>query len=270
MSELTVATNAIIFHSFNEQDLTISARELHEKLGVKTRFNDWFSRIVLDCQYSAENGDFVAITQKRVTAQGNEFVFNDYIISTTMAKEICMLSRSEVGKTIRMYFIEAEKKLRSVMQTPVYKLMQYSTNQLETAKALAAMLEIEEKKHQEELAIEHNLTKAVYSALNTVKQDYVGLYSTFVDNSNWSDMREVSAKLNIKGMGRNKIFQLLRDKGILDKNNVPYRKFVDNGYFKLADAVRTTKNGKMRFSKLMVSPEGKVFIEKLLRKNSCK
>lgn len=267
MSEITVATNAIIFNSFNEQDLTISARELHEKLDVKTRFNDWFSRIVIDCQYSAENGDFVAITQKRVTAQGNEFVFNDYIISTTMAKEICMLSRSEVGKTIRMYFIEAEKKLRSVMQTPVYKLMQYSTNQLETAKAITAMLEIEEKKHQEELAIEHKLTKTVYSALNTVKQDYVGLYSTFVDTESWDDMREVAAKLHVVGMGRNKLFQLLRDKGILDNRNIPYRKFVDAGYFKLSDAVRTTKKGKMRFSKLMISKSGEVFIERLLRKS---
>lgn len=264
--ELTVATNAIIFHSFNEQDLTISARELHERLGVKTRFNDWFSRIVIDCQYSAENGDFVALTQKRVTAQGNEVAINDYIISTTMAKEICMLSRSEAGKAIRMYFIEAEKKLRSVMQTPVYKLMQYSTNQLETAKAITAMLELENKKHQEELAIEHDITKNVYSALNTVKQDYVNLYSTFVDNSSWSDMRDVAAILCVPNLGRNKLFDFLRGQDVLDKNNKPYRKYVDAGYFKLAEV----SVGKRAFLKVMVSPEGKVFIERLLRKNSCK
>lgn len=154
----------------------------------------------------------------------------------------------------------------AVAKTPIEIIFQYSTNQLETAKAVASMLEIEDKKHKEELAEEHNIRNTVYKALNEIKQDYVNLYNTFIDNSNWSDMREVSAKLNIKGMGRNKIFQLLRDKGILDKNNVPYRKYVDNGYFKLSDSVRTTKNGKMRFNKLMVSQSGKVFIEKIARK----
>lgn len=154
----------------------------------------------------------------------------------------------------------------AVTKTPIERIFQYSTNQLETAKAVAAMLELEEKKHQEAIAAEQNIRNSVYNALNEIKQDYVGLYSTFIDNSSWSDMREVSAKLNIKGFGRNKIFQLLRDKGILDKSNIPYRKYIDNGYFKLSDAVRTTKNGKMRFNKLMVSNAGKVFIEKLLRK----
>lgn len=154
----------------------------------------------------------------------------------------------------------------AVAQSPIERLLNYSTNQLETAKAITAMLEIEEKKHQEELAIEHNITKTVYSALNTVKQDYVGLYSTFVDTEKFDDMREVAAKLHIKGLGRNKLFQLLRDKGVLDSNNIPYRKYVDAGYFILSEAVRTTKKGDMKFNKVKVSQSGKVFIEKLARK----
>lgn len=154
----------------------------------------------------------------------------------------------------------------SVTKTPIEVIFQYSNNQLETAKAIASMLELEEKKHQEKLAEEHNIRNTVYKALNEIKQDYVNLYNTFVDNSGWSDMREVAAKLHIVGMGRNKLFQLLREKGVLDRNNIPYRKYVDAGYFKLADAVRTTKNGKMRFNKLMVSNAGKVFIEKIARK----
>ena len=165
----------------------------------------------------------------------------------------------------------------AVSKTPMERILQNSTNQLETAKAITEMLEIEDrkhkeelelenKKHQEELAVEHNITKTVYSALNAVKHDYVGLYNTFVDTEKWDDMREVSAKLHIKGLGRNKLFQLLREKDILDSNNVPYRKYVDAGYFILSDAVRTTKKGDMKFNKVMVSQSGKVFIEKLTRK----
>lgn len=165
----------------------------------------------------------------------------------------------------------------SIVKTPIEIILQHSTNQLETAKAITEMLEIEDrkhkeelavenKKHQEELAVEHNITKTVYSALNAVKQDYVGLYNTFIDTEKFDDMREVAAKLHIVGMGRNKLFQLLRDKGVLDSSNVPYRKYVDAGYFILSEAVRTTKKGDMKFNKVMVSQSGKVFIEKLARK----
>ena len=34
-------------------ELLVSARELHEALGIKTKFNDWFNRML---QYGFENG----------------------------------------------------------------------------------------------------------------------------------------------------------------------------------------------------------------------
>lgn len=94
---------------------TVSARELHEKLEVKSRFNDWFLRMR---EYGfRENDDYTAVTQKKVTAQGNESEFTEYFISLDMAKEICMIQRSEIGRKFRQYFIECEKELNSKPQT---------------------------------------------------------------------------------------------------------------------------------------------------------
>jgi phage anti-repressor protein len=59
-----------------------------------------------------ENQDFEAITQKRVTAQGNETTFADHAISLDMAKEISMIQRTDKGKEARRYFIECERQLR--------------------------------------------------------------------------------------------------------------------------------------------------------------
>ena len=51
-------------------ELLVSARELHDRLGIETRYNDWFKRML---KYGfEENNDYIPITQKRVTAQGNE------------------------------------------------------------------------------------------------------------------------------------------------------------------------------------------------------
>lgn len=87
----------------------VSARELHEKLGIKTRFNDWIERMIA---YGFESKkDYITVTQKRVTAQGNETEYTDYVISLDMAKEICMIQRSDTGRKFRQYFIECEKEL---------------------------------------------------------------------------------------------------------------------------------------------------------------
>lgn len=90
-----------------QQEIVVSARELHKTLEVKTKYNDWFSRMA---EYGfVENQDFIAIAQKRVTAQGNETTYTDHAIKLDMAKEIAMIQRNEKGKEVRCYFIQVEK-----------------------------------------------------------------------------------------------------------------------------------------------------------------
>ena len=43
----------------------VSGRELHEFLEVKTRYNDWFPRMI--AYGFGENVDFILVTQKRAT-----------------------------------------------------------------------------------------------------------------------------------------------------------------------------------------------------------
>lgn len=94
-----------------KQEPIVSGRELHEILEIGTRYNDWFSRMK---EYGfIENQDYCTITQKRVTAQGNETIYNDHAIKLDMAKEIAMIQRNERGKIVRQYFIQVEKDFNS-------------------------------------------------------------------------------------------------------------------------------------------------------------
>ncbi|MBP1905299.1 anti-repressor protein [Paenibacillus turicensis] len=98
-------------HSNDNGNLLVSGRELHEFLEIATRYNDWFSRML---EYGfTENVDFIAITQKRVTGQGNETTYTDHHIKIEMAKELCMIQRNEKGRQARMYFLELEQKWNS-------------------------------------------------------------------------------------------------------------------------------------------------------------
>lgn len=104
--------NNLINITLNENhEPVVSGRQLHETLGVKTRYNDWFNRMT---EFGfTENEDYLAITQKRVTAQGNATNQTDHIIKLDMAKEIAMIQRTNKGKEVRTYFIQVEKDFNS-------------------------------------------------------------------------------------------------------------------------------------------------------------
>lgn len=103
MNELINITKATIN---NEEVNAVSGRELHKKLEVQTRFNDWISRRI--DEYGFEEGkDFYSKLSKSHGRPSQE-----YIISLDMAKELAMVENNEQGKKIRRYFIEVEKKFR--------------------------------------------------------------------------------------------------------------------------------------------------------------
>ncbi|EOD7496170.1 TPA: antA/AntB antirepressor family protein, partial [Staphylococcus aureus] len=130
-------TKSNIGEMFNIQEkengeIAISGRELHQALEVKTRYNDWFERMI---NYGFEEKiDYTALTQKRVTAQGNAINYLDHALTLDTAKEIAMIQRSEPGKRARQYFIQVEKAWNSpemIMQRAL-KIANNTINQLET------------------------------------------------------------------------------------------------------------------------------------------
>ena len=87
----------------------VSGRELHEFLEIRTKYKDWFPRMV---EYGfEENIDFIRVAQKRATNNLKNPVTTviDHAISIDMAKEISMIQRTDKGKQARKYFIECEK-----------------------------------------------------------------------------------------------------------------------------------------------------------------
>lgn len=137
----------------------VSARELHEFLEVKTRFNDWI-RNRIDKYGFIENEDFVTVTKNLVNG-GKE---TDYILKIDMAKELSMVENNEKGRQARKYFIECEKKLNSLKLPTTYK------------EALLELVRVEEEK--EKLQLENSKlvdkNKTQYKLIDTMTQSYDG------------------------------------------------------------------------------------------------
>ena len=100
--------NELIAITTNENDeQLVSGRELHKFLEVKTRYSIWFDRM---SEYGfTEDVDYIAVVQKRTTAQGNQTEYIDHAMKLDMAKEVSMIQRNEKGKQARQYFLEVEK-----------------------------------------------------------------------------------------------------------------------------------------------------------------
>ena len=182
--------NEIIKIDLNENhEPIVSGRQLHEALGVKTRYNDWFNRMT---EYGfIENQDYLAITQKRVTAQGNSTNQVDHIIKLDMAKEIAMIQRTERGKQVRQYFIQVEKDFNSPE-----KIM------------ARALLMADQKVHKLEAQIEADRPKV--------------LFADAVSASHTSILVGELAKLlkqNGVEIGATRLFGWLRSHGYLIKRN---------------------------------------------------
>lgn len=67
-------------------------------------------------------------------------------------------------------------------------------------------------------------------------------------------------------IGRNKLFKWLRDNNILMDNNIPYQKYISNGYFKVVESVYETPYGTQTQQTTFVTGKGQIYIVERLRK----
>ena len=96
----------------NDRQL-VSARELYKGLELKIRFSLWVSK---NFEGFEEGQDFTSVsTDTEVQNNGGiqKRKLQDYLLTIDMAKELCMMSKTEKGKEVRKYFIQVEKNWNS-------------------------------------------------------------------------------------------------------------------------------------------------------------
>ena len=91
-------------------------------------------------------------------------------------------------------------------------------------------------------------------------------FDAVADSKDAIEIAHVAKMLNYPGIGRNKLFEILRQKNILDKNNIPYQKYVDKGYFRVIEQKYTVPDGEVRINiKSLVYQKGIDKIRKILK-----
>lgn len=232
--------NLINVNLNENQEPVVSGRQLHQALGVKTRYNDWFNRMI-DYGF-AENEDYLAITQKRVTAQNNETTFNDHVLKLDMAKEIAMLQRTDKGKEVRKYFIQVEKD--------------FNNPQKVMARALVLA-----QKELDTLRIELEEQKPLVNFANAV--------STSEDSILIGDFAKLMSQNGVK-IGQNRLFEWLRQKGFLisrkgESWNMPKQEYLDKGLFEVKESTVKASGGLVKlYRTTKITGKGQVYFSDLI------
>ena len=99
----------------------VSAKALHESLGVGNDFSTWVKLRINEygftcgCDYAVfDSSNFRNQSTKNeqwVTGRGGDRRSKDYLLSLSMAKEMAMIERNEQGRAVRRYFIKCEEAL---------------------------------------------------------------------------------------------------------------------------------------------------------------
>ena len=103
--------NCIDGSNFHEQ--IVDARELWTALKVGRDFSHWVKER-LEAIGAVENLDYCLLAKYgEQTGRGGSNRI-DYLLTLDTAKEMAMLERNDMGKMVRRYFIEAEKRYREL------------------------------------------------------------------------------------------------------------------------------------------------------------
>ncbi|ELS7770968.1 antA/AntB antirepressor family protein [Escherichia coli] len=129
----------------NETALLCNARDLHAFLGVKKVFAAWITNRISEYEF-IENQDYILLSNlgKQTSGRGGHNR-KDYHLTLDTAKELAMVERNEKGRQIRRYFIECEKKLRSMQPAQQFTdeeiiLLCYMQVQMENAQDISKRL----------------------------------------------------------------------------------------------------------------------------------
>ncbi|HGD5343280.1 TPA: phage antirepressor KilAC domain-containing protein [Streptococcus agalactiae] len=201
--------NELITVTLNDShEPVVSGRQLHEALGVRTRYDNWFSRMT---EYDfTENQDYLVTSIFGHNSNGGRQNKVDHIVKLDMAKEIAMIQRTDKGKQVRTYFIQIEKDYNSPE-----KIM------------ARALLMADKKVHKLEAQIEADRPKVLFAdAVSASKSSCL--------------IGELAKILKQNGIdiGQNKLFQWLRGNGYLisrrgESWNQPTQKSMQLGLFEL-------------------------------------
>lgn len=227
----------------NDQQL-VSARDLYHGLELKIRFSLWVSKNFKEFE---DGEDFTSVSRD-TEVQNNGGIqvreLQDYALTIDMAKQLCMMSHTELGRKYRKYFIDLERKWNDPQEVVKrgYAILQNENAQLK--------IENEQMK-----------PKALFADAVSVSKTTILV----------SELAKI-LRQNGVNIGANRLFAWMRENGYLISRkgtdwNMPTQRSMELGLFNIKETTITHSDGHTTISKTTkVTGKGQqYFINKFLK-----
>lgn len=243
--------NDLIKINYKTEQPTVSARDLHEGLEVATKFATWFPRMA---EYGfSENVDYKTCYPNLGSESHGGQNMVDYQITVDMAKQICMIQRSEKGKEYRQYFLDLEKA--------------WNTPEQIMARALKmADAEMERLKADNQYLIADNKRMRP-------KEIFADAVATSHTSILIGDLAKLLKQNGIE-TGQKRLFEWMRENGYLIKRkgsdwNMPTQKAMELGLFEVKESTVNNPDGSVRINRTTkVTGKGQqYFVNKFLKRD---
>lgn len=239
--------NSLMSINYDSERPTVLGRDLHSALDISSKYADWFKRM---CEYGFSEGqDFFSILRKNPEG-GRPAV--DHQLTIDMAKQLCMIQRTEIGRKFREYFIEVEEA--------------WNSPEAVMARALRiANKELEKVKRETEALEELNAVQSQQIAELQPKASY---YDVVL---NCKDALSVSVIAKDYGWSAKKMNQYLHEHGVQYKQGstwLLYARYAEQGYTSTRTNTHLGKDGDVHTSvHTYWTQKGRLFIYDLLKEN---
>lgn len=229
----------IKINTSNPDRPTVLGRDLYEALEVKTAYKDWFPRM---CEYGFTEGkDYCSILSDRSDGLPGK-PRTDHQLTIPMAKEICMLQRTEKGKECRQYFIKVEE----AWNTPemiVARAHQILQAKLDEAVGRVSLLESKIEEDAPATKLGHAIEGADGAIL-------IGVMAKILRQNGYDT-------------GEQRFFETLRREGYLIKSgsdrNMPTQRALEMGLFTIKENVHVTPSSSFTTRTTMVTGKGQSY-----------
>ena len=242
--------NCLMNINYDSERPTVLGRDLHQALGINSNYTTWFKRM---CEYGfAEGVDYKAMFQKWNTAQGNESTKINHQLTIDMAKQLCMIQRTEIGRKFREYFIEIEEAWNSP-EAVMARALSFANKQLEQIKQRNTVLEEQNAVQSQQIA--ELQPKASYYDLVLNCKDVVSM-TIIAKDYGWSAKR---------------MNQFLHEMGVQYKQGntwLLYQRYAEKGYTSTRTNTHLGKDGDVHTSvHTYWTQAGRLFIYDLLKEH---
>ena len=234
--------------NFDSDCPTVSGRELHTALKIGTKYADWFKRM---CDYGfAEGMDYQTCFSNLGSEMHGGQNKMDHQLTIDMAKQLCMIQRTDIGRQFRQYFIKVEESWNSP-EAVMARALQFANHQLALVKQQNAELVCTIAVQNQQIT--EMKPKASYYDVVLKCRDAVNI-SVIAKDYGWSAMR---------------MNEFLHEKGIQFKQGdiwLLYQKYAPNGYTKTNTHIYEDSKG-IKHTKVHTkwTQKGRLFIYEQLK-----